>query len=78
LGAAGSRGRQGARPCRGTLIVSATMPLGRPCSSCSASIGLTLSVQLSPHAETPVAPADLEPAASLIAKLPAWKIGWEK
>jgi hypothetical protein len=42
------------------------------------SIGLTLPVQLSPHAETPVAPADLEPAAFLIAKLPAWNIGWEK
>ena len=27
LGAARSRGRQGARPCRGTPIVSATMPL---------------------------------------------------
>jgi hypothetical protein len=27
LGAAGSRGRQGARPCRGTPIMSATMPL---------------------------------------------------
>ncbi len=59
-------------------VKSTPMALGRPCSSCSASIGLTLSVQLSPRAETPVAPADLEPAASLIAKLPAWKIGWEK
>ncbi len=54
------------------------MPLGRPYSSCSASIALKLPVQLPPNAETPVAPADLEPAASLIAKLPPWKTGWEK
>jgi hypothetical protein len=54
------------------------MPMGRLCSSCRESISLTLPVQLSPHAEPPVAPADLEPTASLIAKLPAWNIGWEK
>jgi hypothetical protein len=40
------------------------------------SLGLTLPVQLSPHAEMPVATAFAEIAASLIAKLPPWKIGW--
>src|SRR5438105_12062463 len=35
LGAAGLRGRQGARPCRGTPTVSATIHLGRSCSSCA-------------------------------------------
>jgi len=38
-------------------------------------MGLTLPVQLSPNAETPVAPAFAEIAASLIAKLPPWKTG---
>jgi hypothetical protein len=54
LGAAGSHGRQGARPCRGTPIVRATMPSaegstmsipafqGSPSSSCQRFVNLSM------------------------------------